>query len=459
MQISVAILVGVNRVKGYIEKLIKSFKERVLSSGGTFVDQSRLTYTLTYLNTIGLLKKATLITTVNGYAVGKIFSVIPNTTSGDLTFARSTVATLRGKLGYVEDSPINTPRFYYKDGQSYPYLICEPLRTNSAINSANPALYFTSQSTVNITPTSTTNPKGNIATIDKLVTSGVSSTVHYARAVKTGKTIGLSYTTSIFVKAAGYNTMVYGNIGSEITVDLVNGLITDGEGTIERFTDGWFRISVTQLAVTTTVTTYIYPNTNTAFIGNGVDGIYIWGTQAEVGTYPTTLIETTTTALHRASELISNTNLLPFLGQQEGVIFIDGNLFSNESQNISITLSDGTISNRLQIQFQNSAGTSLNIFSFVNSVEQTPGFSYIFDMTQPFKLAILYTDGLYTLFVNGVAQVDANGGTWGGVDSLTSLYLGTANGLAQQFDGVINGIELYNTALTTVQLTQLTTLN
>jgi hypothetical protein len=458
MQISVAILVGVNRVKGYIEKLINSFKNRVISSGGTFV-KGRLNLTLAYLNSIGLLKKATLITTINGYAVGKIFSIVPNVTAGDLTFARSTVATLRNVLGYLESVAINVPRFYYKYGQSYPYLIVEPIRTNTATNSANPALYFTSQSTVNITPTSTANPKGDIATIDKLVTSGSLSTVHYARAVKTGKTIGLSYTTSIFVKAAGYNTMVYGEIGSEITVDLVNGLITDGEGTIERFTDGWFRISVTQVAITTTVTTYIYPNTNTAFIGNGIDGIYLWGTQAEVGSYPTTLIETTTVALQRAAELISNTTLFPYIGQQEGVIFIDGNLFFNEQQNISITLSDGTIGNRLQLQFENSGISRFNVLSFVNGVEQTPGFEFTFDMSQPFKLAVVYTNGLYTLFVNGVAQVDAIGGTWGGSELLTSLYFGTANGLAQQFDGVINGIELYNTALTTVQLTQLTTLN
>jgi len=129
MQISVAIYVGINRAKGYIEKLIKSFIARVSSLGGIFEAKACLTTALRELNTIGLLSKASLVITPNAYGVGVIYDVVPNTTLGDLTVERATTGSRVNSAQLIQTEDINVPRLDYSKGTCPNWLI-EPQQTN-----------------------------------------------------------------------------------------------------------------------------------------------------------------------------------------------------------------------------------------------------------------------------------------------------------------------------------------
>ena len=74
MQISIAILVGkCTSGISYAKKLIKAFKERVLSyPNSIFEAEPCLVTTLTELNAIGLLDNASLVITPNAYNEGWI---------------------------------------------------------------------------------------------------------------------------------------------------------------------------------------------------------------------------------------------------------------------------------------------------------------------------------------------------------------------------------------------------
>ena len=83
---------------------------------------------------MSLLDKASLVVTPNGYKVGKLYSVIPNTTLGDMDVVRATTATRVNSLGLIENVALNVPRIDYTNG-SCPSILVEPQRTNRLLNS------------------------------------------------------------------------------------------------------------------------------------------------------------------------------------------------------------------------------------------------------------------------------------------------------------------------------------
>lgn len=106
-------------------------------------------------------------------------------------------------------------------------------------------------------------------------------------------TAGLSYTFSIFLKAgtassisvsletSGTGGAVFTYTG--VSVNLSNGTITSGSGgTITAFPDGWYRVTVTEVAVATgTAEPGIYSSGTSNFALNGT--MLIWGAQFESG--------------------------------------------------------------------------------------------------------------------------------------------------------------------------------
>ena len=113
---------------------------------------------------------------------------------------------------------------------------------------------------------------------------------------------GAIYTFSVYVKANGRNFVRFGfnsaYYGSSNTVfDLSTGSITIQTGvnnaTISDVGNGWFRISVTDTATTTTtnlgicVVSTMLNSTTLNYVGDITKGIYIWGAQLELGAYAT----------------------------------------------------------------------------------------------------------------------------------------------------------------------------
>jgi hypothetical protein len=56
---------------------------------------------------MSLLNSASLVVTPNGYKEGTLYSVIPNTTLGDMTVVRATTATRVNSAGLIELVPYN----------------------------------------------------------------------------------------------------------------------------------------------------------------------------------------------------------------------------------------------------------------------------------------------------------------------------------------------------------------
>ena len=78
---------------------------------------------------MSLLDKASLIVTPNAYKTSKLYSVVPNTTLGDMDVVRATTATRVNASGLIESVGVNIPRIDYTNG-SCPSILVEPQRTN-----------------------------------------------------------------------------------------------------------------------------------------------------------------------------------------------------------------------------------------------------------------------------------------------------------------------------------------
>jgi len=84
---------------------------------------------------MSVLDDASLVLIPSGYKASKLYSVVPTSGDGDLTFSRSTTATRVNADGVIETVAINVPRIDFTGG-GCGKLLLEPQRTNLYLNSA-----------------------------------------------------------------------------------------------------------------------------------------------------------------------------------------------------------------------------------------------------------------------------------------------------------------------------------
>jgi hypothetical protein len=275
MQISISnVIGGLNSSISYVKKLIKAFKARVLSYPNSILEaEACLDTTLTELNDIGLLKKASLIVTPNAYNEGVLYDVVPNTTLGDMNVVRATTGTRVNSLGLVEVVPRNL-------------LTYSNTFTNAVWGNAG---------------------YGNIATVianDIISPDGLmngskitfSAGVTQARLIQSTSVInGGIYQASIFVKYGNKNTIDFycdaAITGLFATFNFTTKVLTPYGVTnpiVTELENGWFRLQYTYTAPSAT--------SQIGFISNiGADGfVYAYGGQVDNGSTATEYFPTTT---------------------------------------------------------------------------------------------------------------------------------------------------------------------
>jgi hypothetical protein len=219
-----------------------------------------------------LLEQASLIMIPSGYKEDVVYSVIPETGAGDLSFTRASNGTRINSAGLVEDCPWNN--FEYSE------------QFDNAI--------WAKDAGSTITANSTTAPNGTI-TADTLNASA-GSVLNVSQLITT--TAGV-YTYSIYLKKNATNLMstyIYligtGFVASgEVNFDNGTYTVTSGTGAtgaIENLGNGWFKISLTQ-TLSAGVNSFGIINFSTT----GTRTVYAWGAQLNIGStakpyFPTT---------------------------------------------------------------------------------------------------------------------------------------------------------------------------
>ncbi len=395
------------------------------------------------------IPKLALIPATQG---SKLYSVLPADGVGDFNFSRGgttgTSATRINKDGLIETVASGVSRLNYPliDGvvNGCPSHLLEPSRTNNLLQSNQ---FDTTWSASNASTTSGQIGVGGSLDAWKLESSGSSSSFIF-QAISTSAVT----TRSIYAKAGSVNWFSINSSGSQVAYfDLSNGVVGTKssniiDATMESVGDGWYRCSV-EIDSRSNFYLFIANSDNSQASTNG-DSIYIQYAQLEQGSYPTSYIPTSGSAVTRSAETANGAGDASTFNDSEGVLYVEMSAFDNTSR---ISLSDGYTSNRVSfritddnIDFQYRVGGS---YSYRVDVDV--------DNSNTNKMAMSFNNGIFVGYLNGVAIGSPISGASLGQGVLDRLNFNDGNS-SDSFEGNIKDLRVYNTALNDSDLETLT---
>jgi hypothetical protein len=248
--------------------------------------------------------QASLVVVPSGYKSGKIYAQKPLTTDGQLTFTRASTATRVNASGLIEEVASGVPRLDYL-GSSCPKILLEPQRSNIALRSNAVATGPWQNFGGTVTNNSGISPDGtNNATILESNASGPAG-VYQTISATSGQTI----TVSMYVKlgTATNFCLVINNAAAWNTVG--GQVFTTADGLS---TTAWKRISFSFTSpASNQFNIHIGLHAQSGLAAQSLGSYYVYGVQAEIGAYMTSLIPTTTATVTRLADFVSKT--FPFM--------------------------------------------------------------------------------------------------------------------------------------------------
>lgn len=397
---------------------------------------------------MSLLTKASLVITPNAYKASKLYSVIPNTTLGDMDVVRATTKTRVTSNLLLETLSANVPSIDYTNG-SCPSILVEPQRTNLLFKSNTFNNVFWTNSGITVTPNDILSPDGTVNG------TKISAIANGSPFIFQSGTFGINRSNSIYAKKGNNDFLFLSSqgFGNGASFNLATGVVatvtTGITASIKSLANGWYKCTIN---IPSSIANYPFLATMGGINGNVTAGsyIYIYGAQLESGTYPTSYIPTNTTTVTRNADVISKSGISTLIGQMEGTLFVD----LKSVYNGYIGLSDNSDANSVLLSFSKQY-SALNFYLYANNSDII-GTGFVALPSEPMKLAFKYKSGEIKLFVNGILSY-TNTSTFTFSNNLSffgnRLYWG--GGL---FEGSINSEQLYKTALSDTECINLTTI-
>jgi len=409
---------------------------------------------------------ASLIYYPSGYKAGKAYSLKPTDGSGDLTFTRASTATRVNAEGLIESVATGVPRIDFTGG-GCGKLLLEPQRTNSITQSTNLSLFSKTSANLivnggQVSPNTTNNAF-------KIIAGNLDS--RYAIFSNDITTINASnYSVSMSFKPSEYYKAGYrdGYTGKYVTFDLISKTQLASTGPTVTFTDqanGYIRVVINYVSTTTNNNNYFfildnaYVNQNPAtytFVGDGSSGLFMCNPQHELGSYPTSYIPTTTTAVTRVADSASKTGISSLINSPEGSFYVEAKALFNGGSFRQFSLSNGTDNSRLTMGWS-SVESRLLVRLDIGGTNIINTDILSFNQTSNNKVLFKWVSGNFKVFINGVEKL-----------SLTSLTMPTANlftklgfdrgSSAGFFEGNVQSVMIFPAALSDTDAIALTTL-
>ena len=174
--------------------------------------------------------------------------------------------------------------------------------------------------------------------------------------------------------------------------------------------------------------------------------IYLFAAQLDSINIVTSYIKTAGTTITRAAETCNNSK--PSVNSTEGVFYLEVQTTFDSSKSRRISISDGTISNRIAFEFDEALENRLRIHQNSGLIDYNAPNLSVFN-----KIAYKFKSGDNDLWFNG-SQV-ANSISTNMPSGMNVLQL-QGGGNTNTFYGKVKGLAVYNEALSESQLFQLT---
>jgi hypothetical protein len=408
---------------------------------------------------------ASLIYYPSGYKAGKAYSLKPTDGSGDLTFTRASTATRVNESGLIESVATGVPRIDFTGG-GCGKLLLEPQRTNLMFPS-NVSTNWSSIGGTTVTANVTTSPDGTLNATGMYESNTTSVFVMYKDA---NVSLG-SVSIYAIVKTNGRNIQLGdlgGGGGESAKFDLVNGTIiaqnTSNNAYIESYGNGWYKVgfSITKSGTLLRFGIYTldYETSATTHAGDSTKGIFIYQVQGEQGSYSTSIIPTTTTAVTRVKDDLSlNSASVATIAPTSGfTLFMDFYL-SQDQETARFSLFDNAYQNYVYLGSQDRP-TNQSIRceirgSGVRFINYEPSFTSV----GRHKMAVKFLTSGIKVYLDGV-EVASSGANAGLSASFQNIVVGrdyppTAGAIARS---ITESFMIFPTALSDAEIIALTTL-
>ena len=354
------------------------------------------------------------------------------------SFSRASSATVVNKDGLIETVGSGEPRIDFKDNTKGA-LKLEPSRSN-LINYSE-AISNTIVKSGNYADNFAISPDGT-QNATKLTATNTDPYFYQNLSFSAA-----SYTASIYVKGIG------NSIGKNFQIRLANNIYTDA------IPSEWTRFEYT-VTVTSGSASVGLEIPNPAVVG---DEVLLWGWQLEQGSYATSYIPTSGSAVTRVADDCSQTTPDGVIGQTEGTMYAEIDFKSKPEAGSPIvgimTLNNNVsnLQNCILLGIERQSGGTNRFYPFIQVGNSTV--AYIIGQTLTdgvYKVAFAYKQNDFILYVNGVQIGTDNSGA---VPTTSQVLVGKRyNSDTIKFSDGIKETKLYNTRLSNSELAALTTI-
>ncbi len=374
------------------------------------------------------------------------------------TTTRSTSATRVNKQGLIEVVTNDRPRIDYTDSAKG-VLLLEPQSTNLITYSEAFDNAYWTKSGSSVT-SGFISPDGNNNAF-KLV-EGTNTGTHYLKSSTISGGAITPHSISIIAKpnGRGWINLRDNNTGSTgVWFDITNGVVGTEEGTasgsIESLANGFYRCKNTYTNASANripLLALAEADNDNSYTGDGTSGVYIYGAQLELGSYPTSYIPTQGSAVTRLADTATDSGNSEVFNDSEGVLFADIAAFKGDNTDRQIGISNGSNSNRIGFQLS-SNGTQIQFYVVSGGSDTVNSTKTINTITDGTKISFSYKVNNFKVYVNGFLIVtDTSGAVPIGLNKL-AFDRGTGGDV---FYGKTKEIGYYNTILTDLELETLT---
>ena len=175
--------------------------------------------------------------------------------------------------------------------------------------------------------------------------------------------------------------------------------------------------------------------------------------QLEVGSYATSLIPTASGQVTRNQDIFTRDGVGSLINSTEGVLFVEVNPLHLSATNRYITIFDSSnVLNKIHIKFE--ANLNIQVRYYVNDVVSFTA-SYVQSDFTNIKIALKWKANDFALWISGNEEASQLSGTVNAASTFDTLSLAYTSGILN-FNGEVKQLQVYDTALTDVQLAALT---
>ena len=386
-------------------------------------------------------------------------------TAADMDVTRATDATKVNESGLIADVLSNVPRIDYTGG-GCPHILAEPQRKNEVTYSEDFSQWTLSDITLGsdgVSPSGQTNANliqtGTAGSdqVSKIFTLSATNTTTYSVFIK--RVSGAEWVDFLIVKLGFSNSLkVWFNINTgSVGSNNQTGTTTLDNASIESFGNNWYKLNVTTTDTTNNTSFNIRVRTASA---DGSDtrvnnsSYYLWGMQLEES-YATSYIPTSGSTVTRNQDIFTRDGIGSLINSPEGVLFVEMAALSNDSTRRTISLSDGTNTNRVVLRYDN-ANNRVQGFIQVGGATNGNINDNSYTITNFLKIAYKWKAGDFALWINGTEVAVSTSATSFGAGVLTQMQFNEGDGAGLEYFGKVKQLQVYTTALTDEQLTSLT---